>query len=39
MRPTAYGDDGVGEGRGQALLWRETPAGGVPSVILHPGLD
>jgi nucleoside-diphosphate-sugar epimerase len=34
---TAYGDYGVGKMEAEALLWRETIAGGVPSVILHPG--
>jgi nucleoside-diphosphate-sugar epimerase len=34
---TAYGDYGIGKAAIEALLWRETIAGGVPSVILHPG--
>jgi nucleoside-diphosphate-sugar epimerase len=34
---TAYGDYGVGKLEIEALLQRETLAGGVPSVILHPG--
>jgi nucleoside-diphosphate-sugar epimerase len=34
---TAYGDYGVGKLEVEALLQRETLAGGVPSVILHPG--
>jgi nucleoside-diphosphate-sugar epimerase len=34
---TAYGAYGVGKAEIEALLWRETLAGGVPSVILHPG--
>jgi nucleoside-diphosphate-sugar epimerase len=34
---TAYGDYGVGKVEIEALLLRETLAGGVPSVILHPG--
>src|ERR1700759_5474936 len=34
---TAYGDYGTGKMEIEALLRRETTAGGVPSVILHPG--
>jgi nucleoside-diphosphate-sugar epimerase len=34
---TAYGDYGTGKMEIEALLQRETVAGGVPSVILHPG--
>jgi nucleoside-diphosphate-sugar epimerase len=34
---TAYGDYGSGKAAVEALLQRETIAGGVPSVILHPG--
>src|ERR1700759_5221405 len=34
---TAYGDYGTGKMEIGALLHRETMAGGVPSVILHPG--
>jgi nucleoside-diphosphate-sugar epimerase len=34
---TPYGDYGVGKAEIEALLQRETLAGGVPSVILHPG--
>jgi nucleoside-diphosphate-sugar epimerase len=34
---TAYGDYGTGKAEIEALLHRETVAGGVPSVILHPG--
>lgn len=34
---TAYGAYGTGKAAVEALLWRETIAGGVPSVILHPG--
>jgi nucleoside-diphosphate-sugar epimerase len=34
---TAYGDYGVGKAAIEALLQRETLAGGVPSVVLHPG--
>jgi nucleoside-diphosphate-sugar epimerase len=34
---TAYGAYGVGKAAIEALLWRETLAGGVPSAILHPG--
>jgi nucleoside-diphosphate-sugar epimerase len=34
---TAYGDYGTGKMEVEALLQRETVAGGVPSVILHPG--
>jgi nucleoside-diphosphate-sugar epimerase len=34
---TAYGDYGVGKAAIEALLHRETVAGGVPSVVLHPG--
>src|SRR4051794_5463503 len=34
---TAFGDYGVGKAEIEHLLQRETLAGGVPSVILHPG--
>ena len=34
---TAYGDYGVGKAAIEALLHRETRAGGVPAVVLHPG--
>src|SRR6201990_3185613 len=34
---TAYGEYGTGKAEIEALLHRETMAGGVPSVILHPG--
>jgi nucleoside-diphosphate-sugar epimerase len=34
---TAYGDYGLGKVAIEALLQRETLAGGVPSVVLHPG--
>jgi nucleoside-diphosphate-sugar epimerase len=34
---TAYGDYGTGKAEVEALLHRETMAGGVPSVVLHPG--
>src|SRR4051812_50090659 len=34
---TAYGDYGTGKAAVEALLRRETLAGGVPSVVLHPG--
>ena len=34
---TAYGDYGTGKAAVEALLHRETIAGGVPAVILHPG--
>jgi nucleoside-diphosphate-sugar epimerase len=34
---TAYGDYGTGKMEIEALLQRETMAGGVPSIILHPG--
>ena len=34
---TAYGDYGTGKAAIEALLHRETIAGGVPSVVLHPG--
>ena len=34
---TAYGDYGTGKAAIEALLHRETLAGGVPSVVLHPG--
>jgi nucleoside-diphosphate-sugar epimerase len=34
---TAYGDYGVGKAAIEELLHRETLAGGVPSVVLHPG--
>jgi nucleoside-diphosphate-sugar epimerase len=34
---TAYGEYGTGKAEIEALLHRETVAGGVPSVVLHPG--
>jgi nucleoside-diphosphate-sugar epimerase len=34
---TAFGDYGTGKAEIEALLHRETIAGGVPSVVLHPG--
>jgi nucleoside-diphosphate-sugar epimerase len=34
---TAYGDYGTRKAAIEALLHRETIAGGVPSVVLHPG--
>jgi nucleoside-diphosphate-sugar epimerase len=34
---TAYGEYGTGKAAIEALLHRETVAGGVPSVVLHPG--
>ncbi|HEY6747158.1 MAG TPA: NAD-dependent epimerase/dehydratase family protein [Mycobacteriales bacterium] len=34
---TPYGDYGIGKAAIEALLQRETVAGGVPSVVLHPG--
>jgi nucleoside-diphosphate-sugar epimerase len=34
---TAYGDYGTGKAAIEALLARETLAGGVPTVVLHPG--
>ena len=34
---TAYGEYGTGKAEVEALLRRETIAGGVPSVVLHPG--
>jgi nucleoside-diphosphate-sugar epimerase len=34
---TAYGDYGTGKAAIEALLARETVAGGVPTVVLHPG--
>jgi len=34
---TAYGTYGTGKAEIEALLHRETLAGGVPSVVLHPG--
>jgi nucleoside-diphosphate-sugar epimerase len=34
---TAYGEYGVQKAAIEALLHRETRAGGVPSVVLHPG--
>jgi nucleoside-diphosphate-sugar epimerase len=34
---TPYGEYGVGKAEIEALLHRETIAGGVPSVVLHPG--
>jgi nucleoside-diphosphate-sugar epimerase len=34
---TAYGAYGTGKAQIEALLHRETVAGGVPAVVLHPG--
>jgi nucleoside-diphosphate-sugar epimerase len=34
---TGYGEYGAGKVAAEALLHRETLAGGVPSVVLHPG--
>lgn len=34
---TAFGDYGVGKTAVEAILHRESIAGGVPSVVLHPG--
>jgi nucleoside-diphosphate-sugar epimerase len=34
---TAFGEYGIGKAAIEALLHRETLAGGVPSVVLHPG--
>ncbi len=34
---TAYGEYGTGKAEIEALLHRETLAGGVPSIVLHPG--
>jgi nucleoside-diphosphate-sugar epimerase len=34
---TAFGDYGTGKAEIEALLHRETRAGGVPAVVLHPG--
>jgi nucleoside-diphosphate-sugar epimerase len=34
---TAYGEYGTGKVEIEALLQRETRAGGVPSIVLHPG--
>jgi nucleoside-diphosphate-sugar epimerase len=34
---TAFGEYGTGKAAIEALLHRETIAGGVPSVVLHPG--
>ena len=34
---SAYGEYGTGKAAVEALLARETRAGGVPSVVLHPG--
>src|SRR5579875_788802 len=34
---TAYGEYGTGKAQVEALLHREAVAGGVPSVVLHPG--
>ena len=34
---TAYGEYGIGKAAIETLLHRETLAGGVPSVVLHPG--
>jgi nucleoside-diphosphate-sugar epimerase len=34
---TPFGEYGIGKAAIEALLWRETIAGGVPSAVLHPG--
>lgn len=34
---TAYGEYGIHKARIEALLHRETLAGGVPAIVLHPG--
>jgi nucleoside-diphosphate-sugar epimerase len=34
---TAFGEYGTGKAAIEALLHRETRAGGVPSIVLHPG--
>jgi nucleoside-diphosphate-sugar epimerase len=34
---TAYGEYGTGKAEAEALLHRETIAGGVPGIVLHPG--
>src|SRR5215469_7923137 len=34
---TAYGGYGTGKAEIEALLHRETAAGGVPAIVLHPG--
>ena len=34
---TAYGEYGTGKAEIEALLHRETMAGGVPAIVLHPG--
>jgi len=34
---TAYGEYGTGKAEIEALLRRETMAGGVPAIVLHPG--
>jgi len=34
---TAYGEYGTGKAEIEALLHRETAAGGVPAIVLHPG--
>ncbi len=34
---TAYGEYGTGKAEIEALLHRETRAGGVPAIVLHPG--
>jgi nucleoside-diphosphate-sugar epimerase len=34
---TAFGEYGIGKAAIEALLHRESTAGGVPSVVLHPG--
>jgi nucleoside-diphosphate-sugar epimerase len=34
---TAYGEYGTGKAEIESLLHRETMAGGVPAVVLHPG--
>jgi nucleoside-diphosphate-sugar epimerase len=34
---TAYGEYGTGKAEIEALLERETRAGGVPAIVLHPG--
>ncbi len=34
---TAYGEYGTGKAQIEALLHRETRAGGLPAIVLHPG--
>jgi len=34
---TAYGEYGTGKAEIEALLHRETAAGGIPAIVLHPG--